>query len=335
MKATPQFPKTLCILLGAVGLAAYVFVGWVDYVYGETTAFSAEGKAAQPIIMVIVSIAGFCCVSGAGAAARVSRYFTAGLLILLSVGCMAYSGLNGIGFFAGETMSLTRQAEAKNKAAKDATDKANDESIKLRRDALTWMTGTQIKTTKERERVEDKVIDLATRPVEIKTADVQASVVDARSVAMKKLFGMEVENAQITNSAWLVAILLGIKLVFPTLAFALWPAAKVGASLQDDFATFPEGNAQNWTLSPKQLSKQDSLLDLRRIFPSRTHHLTLPYLTARWGLTPEGTRQRLRDWEARKLITLDKTKTDRGYALYVKGISPVLVANNSDMKESA
>jgi len=39
-------------------------------------------------------------------------------------------------------------------------------------------------------------------PVEIKTVDVQASVVDARSVAMKKLFGMEVICRKRTACSW-------------------------------------------------------------------------------------------------------------------------------------
>lgn len=334
MKATGQFPKTLCILLGAVGLAAYVFVGWVDYIYGEATAFSAEGKASQPIIMVIVSVAGFCFISAAGAAARVRYYTAAFLMAALSIGCMAYSGLNGVGFFAGETMSLTRQAEAKNKASADATNKANDESLKLRRDAMQWMTGTAIKTTKERERVEDKVIDLATRPVEIKTVDVQANVVDARSVAMKKIFGMDVENAQLTNSVWLVAILLGCKLLGPSLAFALWPPVNLGAKVQQETAADTTENDEIWTLSSKQMSKQESLSDLRQIFPTKKHPLTLPFLTARWGLTSEGARQRLKDWEDRKLISLGKMQGRTGPVIYVRSVAPVLVSNN-DLKASA
>lgn len=335
MKSTPQFPKTICVALGLVGLAAYVFVGWVDYIYGEATAFSAEGKASQPVIMVIVSAAGFVLISGAGAAAR-ARFLTAGVLMFAaSVGCMAYSGLNGIGFFAGETMSLTRSAEAKNKANKEATDRANDESVALRKQALNWMTGTQVKAGKERERVEDKVIDLATRPVEIKTADVQASVVDGRSVAMKKLFGMEVENAQIANSVWLVAILLACKLLGPSLAFALWPAVEVGGKVQDESASIPEENDEIWTLSSKSMSKQESLSDLRQIFPSKTHPLTLSYLTARWGLTSEGARQRLKDWERLNLITLGKTQGKTGPVVYVKSVKPVLVASNNDLKASA
>jgi hypothetical protein len=326
------------VALGLVGLAAYVFVGWVDYIYGLETASSAEGKASQPVIMVIVSVAGFILISGAGAAARVRIWLASALMFGASIGCMAYSGLNGIGFFAGETMSLTRQAEARNKASADATNKANEESLKLRRDAMQWMTGTAIKTAKERERVEDKVIDLATRPVEVKAVDVHAAVVDARAVVMKKIFGIEVEDAQITNSVWLVSILLACKLLGPSLAFALWPSAKVGVTHQHDFDDFPETNAQNWTLSPKELSKPDALLDLRQIFPSRTHHLTLPFLAAKWGLTAEGTRQRLKDWEARKYITLDKVRTERGYTLYVKDVKkmqPVLVASNTDLKASA
>jgi len=335
MKATPQFPKTLCVLLGLVGLAAYVFVGWVDYIYGEATAFSAEGKASQPVIMVIVSAAGFILISGAGAAARARIYVAAFLMFAASVGCMAYSGLNGIGFFAGETMSLTRNAEAKNKAVKDATDRANDESVALRKQALNWMTGTQIKAGKERERVEDKVIDLATRPVEIKTAEVQANVVDARSVAMKKLFGMEVENAQITNSVWLVSILLACKLLGPSLAFALWPSVNLGAKLQHENASVAEESDEIWTLSSKSMSKAESLHDLRQLFPSKTHPLTLPYLTARWGLTSEGARQRLKDWERQNLISLGKTQGKTGPVVYVKSVKPVLVASNNDLKASA
>ena len=335
MKANPQFPKTLCILLGLVGLAAYVFVGWVDYIYGEATAFSAEGKASQPVIMVIVSVAGFVLISSAGAAARSRTWIAAVLMFSASVGCMAYSGLNGIGFFAGETMSLTRNAEAKNKASAEATKQANDESLKLRRDAMQWMTGTAIKTTKERERVEDKVIDLATRPVEIKTVDVQANVVDARSVAMKKLFGMDVENAQITNSVWLVSILLACKLLGPSLAFALWPAGEVGGKLHEASESIPEDNYEIWTLSSKSMSKQESLSDLRQIFPSKTHPLTLSYLTARWGLTSEGARQRLKDWERNNLITLGKTQGKTGPVIYVKSVKPVLVSSNNDLKASA
>lgn len=335
MTPTHQVPKTICVLLGLIGLVAYIAVAWIDIKYGEATAFSADGKQLQPIIMAIVSAAGFVFISSSGAFARSKNWFAASLALAASIGCMAYSGLNGVGFFAGETISLTRAVEAKSRAQKDAVDLANTEMIAQRRRAMDWMTGTQIKTSKERERIEQNVIDLATRPVDVKAVEPSTVVADARSEVMRKLFGIEVENAQITNSTWLVAILLACKLLGPSLAFALWPAARVGQSLQENSPAFPSGNAQNWTLSPKELSKQEALLDLRRMFPTRTHQLTLPFLAAKWGLTAEGTRQRLKDWEARKLITLDKTKTDRGYALYVKAISPVLVANNADMKESA
>lgn len=329
-----QFPKTLCIALGLVGLAAYVFVGWIDYIYGHATASSAEGKASQPVIMVIVSVAGFVLISSAGAAARVRYWLTALVLFSASVGCMAYSGLSGIGFFAGETMSLTRQAEAKNKAVKDATDKANEVTISMRKEALDWMKGTRINTLKERERVEDKVIDLATRPVEVKAIDIQATVVDARAVVMKKMFGMEVEDAQITNSVWLVSILLACKLLGPSLAFALWPAVNLGAKPQDENPSDTTQNDEIWTLSSKQMSKQESLSDLRLIFPTKTHPLTLPFLTARWGLTSEGARQRLKDWEDRKLISLGKMQGRTGPVIYVKSVAPVLVSNN-DLKASA
>ena len=327
MTDTRQFPKTLCILLGLVGLAAYVFVGWVDYIYGEATAFSAEGKASQPIIMVIVSVAGFCFVSAAGAAARV-RYYVAALLMLgLSVGCMAYSGLNGIGFFAGETMSLTRQAEAKNKASQDATDKANEESIKLRREAMNWMTGTAIKTTKERERVEDKVIDLATRPVEIRQAEVHANVVDARSVAMKKIFGMEVENAQLTNSVWLVAILLGCKLLGPSLAFALWPGIRSEVNLPDFTNSSEVISEQRVTAK----TREEALAWVRMTFPSRKEPFTVAFVADHCGVSRSCAYYWFRDWKEQGAVSLTHDKEAKN-ALYIASLKNSMAVVESTKK---
>lgn len=317
MKATGQFPKTLCILLGAVGLAAYVFVGWVDYIYGEATAFSAEGKASQPIIMVIVSVAGFCFISAAGAAARVRYYTAAFLMAALSIGCMAYSGLNGVGFFAGETMSLTRQAEAKNKASADATNKANEVTISMRKEAFDWMKGTRINTSKERERVEDKVIDLATRPVEIKTVDVQASVVDARSVAMKKIFGMDVENAQLTNSVWLVAILLGCKLLGPSLAFALWPG--IPSEMKDPYLT--DGSEVISELRVTAKTRDEALAWVRATFPSRSEPFTVAFVADHCGVSRSCAYYWFRDWKDQGAISLAHDKEAKN-ALYIASLKP-------------
>lgn len=329
MKSTPQFPKTLCILLGLVGLAAYVFVGWVDYIYGEATAFSAEGKASQPVIMVIVSVAGFCFVSAAGAAARVRYYVAAVLMLGLSIGCMAYSGLNGIGFFAGETMSLTRQAEAKNKATKDATDKANEEGLKLRRDAMQWMTGTAIKTTKERERVEDKVIDLATRPVEIKTVDVQANVVDARSVAMKKIFGMEIENAQLTNSVWLVAILLGCKLLGPSLAFALWPG--IASEVKEpDFTNGSEVISEQRAMAK---TRDEALVWVRLSFPSRKEPFTVAFVADHCGVSRSCAYYWFRDWRDQGAVSLAHDKEAKN-SLYIASLKPSMAVVETPKKSA-
>lgn len=334
MKSNRQVPKTICILLGAVGLASYVAMAWIDIKYGEASAFSADGKAWQPIIMGIVSAAGFVFISAAGALARSRNWIASAFTLAASLACMAYSGLNGVGFFAGETISLTRSVEAKNKAAAKATDEANAESRELRKQAMTWMTGTHIRAGKERERVEDKVIELATRPIEVKTAETSAVVADARSEVMRKLFGIQIEDAQITNSVWLVGLLIAFKLIGPSLAFALWPAVNLGAKVQDENPSDTTQNDEIWTLSSKQMSKQESLSDLRLIFPTKTHPLTLPFLTARWGLTSEGARQRLKDWEDRKLISLGKMQGRTGPVIYVKSVAPVLVSNN-DLKASA
>lgn len=325
MSKIPQFPRSLCVLLGLLGLAAYVFMGIIDYSYGEMTAVSSEGKQFQPIIMIIVSVGGFVTIAGAGAAFRSRHMVVALFLLIASLGCMAYSGLNGVGFFAGETITKTRAVEEQRRAEQSAASLANDRSIEMRKQALDWMTKTRVRNSKDQERLEDKVIDLATKPVEVRVARTTVDVADTRSEVMKKLFGFEVETAQITNAAWLVSILVAFKLLGPSLAFGLWPRVVLTPRRQTEIDGFPNGNMPNAESGVKSVSIDDALQDLRLSFPKKTHPITTGFLKEQWGISRQAVHYRLDCWEAKKLIV---TKKSGDGERYVYSVSPVLVANN-------
>lgn len=335
MKQPPSLPRSICLGFGFSGIVAYVIMAWIDLSLGRHVSVSNDGRDIIPAAMLFVSGFGFFCAAAAGSLFRSSRYVWAVILFIVTGGYMSYTALNGVGFFAGETVSKTRATIAQNKAVKEATDKANDRSQKLIEDTMGWLKSTQVRTAKERERIEDKVIELATKPIEVKPVNTDAIIADARAEVMSSLTGWKTEASQLANSVWVVALLVIGKLLGPAVLFGGWPQPKVGGKLQDESASIPEENDEIWTLSSKSMSKQESLSDLRQIFPSKTHPLTLSYLTARWGLTSEGARQRLKDWERNNLITLGKTQGKTGPVIYVKSVKPVLVSSNNDLKASA
>ena len=326
MQHTPQVPRIICLGFGLSGVAAYVVMALIDIHYGEATALTQAGKTFQPVTMAIVSAIGFLLVCGSGALYRARRYTMAAILFAATGAYMGYSALNGVGFFAGETIGKVRQVEAKNKSLKEATDRANDEAKEMRTRTLSWLTGTQIRTAKERERVEDKVIELVTKPVEVKAAPVDAVVGDMRSEVMKKLLGVEIENAQIANSVWVVGLLVLGKLLGPSLMFALWPIKSPPKANSIDRP--PDGDGETFTnnlknpanmqvLSGGKVSQQrryepaEARKDLVRMLGEAPTIDKASRLVDRWNWSLPSVLRYLDRWEAEGICRTRKDGRDR------------------------
>lgn len=323
MTHTPQVPRLVCLGLGLAGAAAYVVMALIDVSYGQATALTDAGRAFQPITMAIISASGFLLVCGSGALYRARHFVLSAVLFAMTGAYMSYSALNGIGFFAGETIGKTRAAEAQNEANQKAVDRANDEAKAMRQQAMTWLTGTSIRAGKERERVEDKVIELATKPVEVKTAAPISSIGDPRAEVMKRLLGVRVEDAQIANSIWVVLLLVGAKLLGPSLMFALWPV-KIDPKTEtnghppdgthESFKTGPHNTGKWQVLDGGKVSvtsKADARRDLIRMLQDAPSVKGASVLAHRWNWNLATVLRHLDAWEEEGLCQTEKQGRNR------------------------
>jgi len=337
MKSTLKLHRWQCVTLILVGLATLVSRAAMDVYQGVhgmplwTPEWYVQiWQMLLPSIYVLI----FSGVIGTAIHYRawvVSAFLVAGIGVFLF-----FSTANNLDFLSTQTIAKSDAARSKADQAKDIAAIQNEEALKERRELREslWRTYTITKKQDEKERVLEQIKKVTETPVSLQQVQVEPVQGNGGAI-LQRLTG-------INSSVWAEAKTLALPIAFMiceifaiALGVGAWPPAKVGLTGQDGIPPNTTENAQIWQMSANKLGKQESLADLRQIFPSRTHDLTAPYLAARWGLTGEGVRQRLKDWEDHKWITTDKRKTDRGTTLYVKTVTqpaPVLVSDNTQKK---
>lgn len=315
---TIRIPKSICVFVGLLGFATYGVTAAIDIYYGHAMTVSKGGETLQPIAMVIVSGAAFAFACIAGAFARGRHWIAAAGAFVLACGFLSYTALNGVGFFASESLGKSRVVAAKNKQAQDVVSLTNQQAIENRKGVIDWLKSTY--TTKapvaEKERITEKVLELSNQPIPLKTIEVDAVIADARSEVMSEFLGLKIESAQVINAVWLTGLLIIAKLFCPSLAIGLWPKPDFGEKTQNGNPYGPEGKSQNSTGRPKDQNKDDGLVDVIELHAAGQGPLTIPFLATRWGISNEAVRYRFRDWEAKREIELGRHNN----RLYVRRI---------------
>lgn len=295
-----EVPRSVCVFLIVLGLLAYGVTAAIDVYYGQATTVSEKGRYLQAasVFLVPCFTFGFTSLCGflfrGGTSARV----TGGCVIFLLVVCyMAYSASNGIGFVATETMGATRLASARAKQAVDV----NAELAKSRIETSEWLKKTYGSERRgdDKDRVLSKLAELTIAPGVIQVSP-DAAIADAKAVVFSRWLGWDVEEAQIANAAWLVALLIGGKLLGPTLGFGLWPKQYA----IDRWKQSPP-KAHISPLSPesgRKLSKAAARDDIMRAISAGARIRSGKELSERWGVGQGTVSKWLREFRTEGLI---------------------------------
>lgn len=292
--------------------------------------WTQAGQMSLPTLFVIgFSLAG-------GVAIRYRSWVIAGLVYAIAAAFLFATSIGNIDFIVTQTTQKQEIAKVKATEAKDIAEIQNNDALAARKEMREnlWRTYYAHRKQEDKDRTLAEIKKIDEKPVALQRAE-EVAVGAGGGKLLERWTGVKAETWIEIRTLIVPLGLMVAEVLALSLAIGARPRKEVGAKVQDESASIPQENDEIWTLSSKSMSKVESLLDLRQIFPTKTHPLTLPFLTARWGLTSEGARQRLKDWEDRKLITLGKTQGRTGPVVYVKSVAPVLVASNGDLKASA
>lgn len=337
MKSNLTFSPWLCVFLALLGVGTLgvrlvmdVLQSTSNMTWWTPEWWTQAGQMSLPTLFVIgFSLAG-------GIALQKRAWVVAGLVYTIAAAFLFATSIGNIDFIVTQTTQKQEIAKAKAVEAKDIAAIQNDDALTARkemRDNL-WRTYYAQKKQDDKDRTLAEIKKIDEKPVSLQRAE-EVAVGSGGGKLLERWTGVKADTWIEIRTLIVPIGLMVAEVLALSLAIGAWPRAEVGGKLQHETPPESPENDEIWTLSSKSMSKQESLSDLRQIFPSKTHPLTLSYLTARWGLTSEGARQRLKDWERNNLITLGKTQGKTGPVIYVKSVKPVLVASNNDLKASA
>jgi len=337
MKSNLTFAPWLCVFLAVLGvgtlavrLAMDVLQSTANIVWWTPEFYTQAGQMSLPTLFVIgFSLAG-------GVAIRYRAWVVATLVYVIAAAFLLATSIGNIDFIVTQTTQKQEIAKAKAVEAKDIASIQNEEALSARKEMREnlWRTYYAQRRQEDKDRTLAEIKKIDEKPVSLQRAE-EVAVGTGGGKLLERWTGIKADTWIEIRTLIVPIGLMVAEVLALSLAIGAWPRDEVGAKHQPENSPDSTENDAIWTLSSKQMSKQESLADLRQIFPTKTHPLTLPFLTARWGLTSEGARQRLKDWEDRKLISLGKMQGRTGPVIYVRGIAPVLVANNTDLKATA
>lgn len=334
MKSNLTFSPWLCAFLALLGVGTLavrlcmdVLQSTANIVWWTPEFYTQAGQMALPTLFVIgFSLAG-------GVSLRFRSWVVATLVYTIAAAFLLATSIGNIDFIVTQTTQKQETAKARAVEAKDIAAIQNEEAMNARKEMREnlWRVYYTQKKPQDQDRTLSEIKKIDEKPVALQRAEeVQAGTGGGK--LLERWTGVKADTWIEIRTLIVPIGLMVAEVLALSLAIGAWPRTEVGAKLQQETPPKPPENDEIWTLSSKSMSKDESLSDLRQIFPLKTHPLTLSFLTARWGLTSEGARQRLKDWERLNLITLGKTQGKTGPVVYVKSVKPVLVAHNPDLK---
>lgn len=313
----PQVSRLICLGFGLAGAVAWAIMAGIDISYGESSAITEAGKQYQPWTMGLISFVGFLLACGAGALFRNGSRAWAALMVVCAVAFVGYSAGNSFSFYAGETLLADHAAAEKADAQRKAIKESKERSDKLQDETLTWLKNTEAKArNNEKIRLVDKVVELASKPVEVKPVEISPATADKRAEVMNRIFGWKKESAQLFNSAWVVGLLLATKLLGPGLMFGCWPRKLGNQNSGTGPPEKPSETPKFEIKKPPIVSSPDALRNLEVLLGADNQVTTAPYLQQQWQCSAQTAHSRLQSWARRGIVALDKR---RGIVVVTRG----------------
>jgi hypothetical protein len=219
-----ELPRWICAVLVGCGLLAYAITAVFDVFYQISTTINSVGAAGMAAGMCILSGLAVGFASAAGFVFRRQKRLSGLLLLAIAGAFMSYSMANCVGFVASQSLAKAKLTEARRQQNSDLAGLQNQQAIETQN----WLKRTYLQTKDKAEK--DKLLAQAVAPVELKAANIETVMPDARATVLAAIFHVDEATVQFTLAIMFPVLLVLGKVFGPLIGFALWPIRKPEAS---------------------------------------------------------------------------------------------------------
>ena len=213
-------------LIAAMGFGMAGVSVAINARYGQRMSVDDDGRLLNAALLIFISL-GPSALSfyGAKLSARGQRR-KARVSFALALVLISYSVWNANDFLTDQMLGKVRVVERKLESNKDISEQSNAEIIRSRRrteDEL-WKQLKAEKNPAEKQRIEEKIEQLASKPVALSAAPVDSSAIDNRSSWLSRKTGIDRDLLQAIAPTGGAILMAAVELFFPWLGAGKAPA---------------------------------------------------------------------------------------------------------------